>query len=99
MQEILTVKKIALEIHPGFCVYNTATLLKLRNAVGDMIGANLGMLPLVIVYTFFGCTLKSVGEKPWVVAIPVVVIIVFVLVASFITKKLIEKTKAKRKEN
>jgi ABC-type dipeptide/oligopeptide/nickel transport system permease subunit len=40
-----------------------------------------------------------VGEKPWVVAIPVVVIIVFVLVASFITKKLIEKTKAERKEN
>lgn len=63
-----------------------------------MIGANLGMLPLVIVYTFFGCTLKSVGEKPWVVAIPVVVIIVFVLVASFITKKLIEKTKAERKD-
>lgn len=35
------VKKIALEIHPGFCVYNTATLLKLRNAVGEMLGANL----------------------------------------------------------
>ena len=24
--------KIALELHPGFCVYNTKTLLKLRNA-------------------------------------------------------------------
>ncbi|MCL1883712.1 MAG: sugar phosphate isomerase/epimerase [Defluviitaleaceae bacterium] len=34
------VKKIALEMHPGFCVYNTATLLKLRKAVGDSIGAN-----------------------------------------------------------
>lgn len=35
------VKKIALEMHPGFCVYNTATLLKLREAVGgDVIGAN-----------------------------------------------------------
>lgn len=34
------VKKIALEMHPGFCVYNTTTLLKLREAVGDTIGAN-----------------------------------------------------------
>ena len=33
------VKKIALEMHPGFCVYNTTTLLKLREAVGDTIGA------------------------------------------------------------
>lgn len=35
------VKKIALEMHPGFCVYNPETLLKLRKAVGDTIGANL----------------------------------------------------------
>jgi sugar phosphate isomerase/epimerase len=34
------VKKIALEMHPGFCVYNPATLLKLRAAIGDIIGAN-----------------------------------------------------------
>ncbi len=35
------VKKIALEMHPGFCVYNPETLLKLRKAVGsDVIGAN-----------------------------------------------------------
>jgi len=34
------VTKIALEMHPGFCVYNPETLLKLRNAVGDIIGAN-----------------------------------------------------------
>lgn len=34
------VKKIALEMHPGFCVYNPETLLKLRAAVGDAIGAN-----------------------------------------------------------
>lgn len=34
------VDKIALEMHPGFCVYNPYTLLKLRNAVGDIIGAN-----------------------------------------------------------
>lgn len=35
------VKKIALEMHPGFCVYNPETCLKLRAAIGDIIGANL----------------------------------------------------------
>ncbi len=34
------VTKIALEMHPGFCVYNPETLLRLRAAVGDVIGAN-----------------------------------------------------------
>lgn len=34
------VTKIALEMHPGFCVYNPETLLKLREAVGPTIGAN-----------------------------------------------------------
>ncbi len=34
------VDKIALELHPGFCVYNTESLMKLRNAVGPEIGAN-----------------------------------------------------------
>ncbi len=34
------VKKIGLEMHPGFCVYNPYTLLKLREAVGEEIGAN-----------------------------------------------------------
>lgn len=34
------VNKIALEMHPGFCVYNTGSLLKLREAVGNEIGAN-----------------------------------------------------------
>jgi sugar phosphate isomerase/epimerase len=33
--------KIAFEAHPGFCVYNTETLLKLRRACGDQLGANL----------------------------------------------------------
>lgn len=35
------VKRIALEMHPGFCVYNPATCLRLREAVGDLIGANI----------------------------------------------------------
>lgn len=33
--------KIALEMHPGFAVYNAETLLKLRGAAGKAIGANL----------------------------------------------------------
>ncbi len=34
------VDKICFEMHPGFCVYNPETLLRLRKAVGDTIGAN-----------------------------------------------------------
>ena len=35
------VSKVALELHPGFMCYNPTTLLRLREAVGDTIGANL----------------------------------------------------------
>lgn len=34
------VNKIALEMHPGFCVYNPETAFKLREAVGEVIGVN-----------------------------------------------------------
>jgi sugar phosphate isomerase/epimerase len=34
------IRRIALEMHPNFCVYNPLTLLKLRDAVGEEIGAN-----------------------------------------------------------
>ncbi|MDL2233915.1 sugar phosphate isomerase/epimerase [Ruminococcaceae bacterium OttesenSCG-928-L11] len=34
------INKIALELHPGFAVYNTSSLLRLRSEVGDAIGAN-----------------------------------------------------------
>ena len=34
------IEKIAFEMHPGFCVYNPETLMKLRKAVGPLIGAN-----------------------------------------------------------
>ncbi len=34
------VTRIALEMHPGFSVYNPETLLRLRKAVGPVIGAN-----------------------------------------------------------
>lgn len=40
LAEEIGIKKIAFEMHPGFCVYNPSTLLKLRQAVGDIIGAN-----------------------------------------------------------
>ena len=47
--------KLAFEMHPGFCVYNTETMLRLRENCGDNIGANFdpshlfwqGMDPLV----------------------------------------------------
>lgn len=34
------IKRLALEMHPNFVVYNPLTLLKLRDAVGEEIGAN-----------------------------------------------------------
>ena len=34
------ISRIALEMHPGFVVYNPETLMRLRNAVGPEIGAN-----------------------------------------------------------
>ncbi len=34
------VKRIALEMHPNFAVYNARTLMRLREAVGPIIGAN-----------------------------------------------------------
>lgn len=34
------IKRIAFEMHPGFCVYNPETMLALRAAVGDELGAN-----------------------------------------------------------
>ncbi len=34
------INKICFEMHPGFCVYNPETLLKLREACGEAIGAN-----------------------------------------------------------
>ena len=34
------VSKIAFELHPGFCVYNTRTMLRIRREVGPEIGAN-----------------------------------------------------------
>ncbi|MBR6052938.1 MAG: sugar phosphate isomerase/epimerase [Clostridia bacterium] len=34
------ITKIAFEMHPGFCVYNPETMLRIREAVGETLGAN-----------------------------------------------------------
>ena len=34
------VTRIAFEMHPGFCVYNPETMLRIRSEVGDILGAN-----------------------------------------------------------
>ncbi len=57
------VNHIAFEMHPGFCVYNPATLLRLRAAVGDVIGANFdpshliwqGIDPVAAIRELKGC--------------------------------------------
>ena len=57
------VTKIALELHPGFMVYNTETLKKLRAAAGAEIGANFdpshllwqGMDPVTVIRELKDC--------------------------------------------
>ena len=39
--------RFAFEMHPGFCVYNTESLLKLRELAGDNLGANIDPSHLV----------------------------------------------------
>lgn len=63
-----------------------------------MVGAVVGNLPLILVYTLFGTLLKDVDKHPWVVAIPVVVIVVFLLISGVLTKKMISDTKKKSAE-
>lgn len=41
------VPRLAFEMHPGFCVYNPETLMRLREACGPVIGANLDPSHLV----------------------------------------------------
>lgn len=63
--------KIALEMHPGFSVYNPETLLRLREAAGDNIGANFdpshlwwqGMDPLVALRELGGDVVYHVHAK------------------------------------
>ena len=65
------VNKIALEMHQGFCVHNTYTLKKLREAVGPEIGANLdpshliwqGMDPIQVIRALGGEAIFHVHAK------------------------------------
>ena len=34
------VSRIAFEMHPGFCVYNPETMMRIRNEIGTVLGAN-----------------------------------------------------------
>jgi sugar phosphate isomerase/epimerase len=61
------VQRLCLEIHPGMAVYNTETLLRLREAVGPTIGANFdpshffwqGMDPRVVARELGGAVLHT----------------------------------------
>ena len=65
------VNKIAMEMHQGFCVHNTRTLLRLREAVGPEIGANLdpshlfwqGMDPIKVIRALGGDAIFHVHAK------------------------------------
>lgn len=56
------VNKIAFELHPGFCIYNVDTMLRLREAVGPELGVNFdpshllwqGMDPITVIRAFKG---------------------------------------------
>lgn len=56
------VTKIALEMHPGFCVYNPETALKLRAAVGDIIGVNFDPSHLIWQGIDPVCAIKTLGQ-------------------------------------
>lgn len=54
--------KIAFEMHPGFCVYNTETMLRINKEIGNTIGANFdpshlvwqGMDPMAVIRDLSG---------------------------------------------
>lgn len=53
---------IALEAHPGFCVYNTETLLRLRNAAGPSLGINLDPSHLWWQGMDIPCVISELGD-------------------------------------
>jgi sugar phosphate isomerase/epimerase len=73
--------RVAIEPHPGFVVYNTASLLRLRDAAGDAVGANFdpshlfwqGMDPVACVRSLgdaiFHVHAKDTGFEPDLLAL------------------------------
>ena len=56
------IKKIALEMHPNFVVYNPETLLKLRDAVGPEIGGNFDPSHLFWQGVDIGAAIRACGD-------------------------------------
>ncbi|MEI6602420.1 MAG: sugar phosphate isomerase/epimerase [Clostridia bacterium] len=56
------IHKIALEMHPGFCVYNPSTLMRLREAVGKEIGANFDPSHLIWQGIDPAAAIKAIGD-------------------------------------
>ena len=56
------IKKIALEMHPNFVVYNPETLLKLRDAVGPEIGCNFDPSHLFWQGADIGAAIRACGD-------------------------------------
>ncbi|MBR5553664.1 MAG: sugar phosphate isomerase/epimerase [Clostridia bacterium] len=57
------INKIAFEMHPGFCVYNPETMLKIRAAVGDCLGANFDPSHLIWQGIDPTAAIKELGTK------------------------------------
>ena len=54
--------RVAVEMHPGFCVYNVGTLLRLREAVGPTIGANFDPSHLFWQGVNLGYAIRALGD-------------------------------------
>jgi sugar phosphate isomerase/epimerase len=73
--------RVALEMHPGMLVYNVETLLKLRDAAGEMIGANFdpshlfwnGVDPVAAIHKLGGAIFHMHGKDVYVDAANVAV--------------------------
>jgi sugar phosphate isomerase/epimerase len=54
--------RIAIEMHPGFCVYNPGTLLTLREAIGPAIGANFDPSHLFWQQVDLAAAIRTLGD-------------------------------------
>jgi sugar phosphate isomerase/epimerase len=54
--------RVAVEMHPGFCVYNVETMLALREAIGPTIGANFDPSHLFWQGVDLGFAIRALGD-------------------------------------